>query len=225
MNQFFYKRLSIESGVDSTANKASGKINLHSSSCSPSPTSLQTYPKGSNKESSIKKVIPSLHSSFGKSERGDNLVDGKSSSSQFQITSRNFPESNDKFRCLKDRMGAACQGMSTGGPWTWQEAEKHINILELKAALLAIQTYVPIRKPTSIHLQLENTTVLAYLMKMGGTKNLELINLSQEIWNYLLDGQIMITLEYLPGVSNIIADTESRVMKDFSEWKLNRKYF
>ena len=44
-----------ESGVDSTANKASGKINLHSSSCSPSPTSLQTYPKGSNKESSIKR--------------------------------------------------------------------------------------------------------------------------------------------------------------------------
>ena len=55
-------------------------------------------------------------------------------------------------------------GEGGGGAWTWQDTEKHINILELKA----------------IHLQLYNTTALAYLIKMGGTKNLEMINLSQE---------------------------------------------
>ena len=60
---------------------------------------------------------------------------------------------------------------------------------------------------------------------MGGTRNLDLINLSQEIWNYLLNRQITITFEYLPGIQNVIADKESRVMKDFSEWKLNRKNF
>ena len=35
----------------------------------------------------------------------------------------------------------------------------------------------------------------------------------------------MFTFEYLPGIRNVIADKESRVMKDFSEWKLNRKFF
>ena len=85
---------------------------------------------------------------------------------------------------------------------TWQEAKSHINILELKAALLAIRTYVPIWEPVAIHLQLDNTTALAYLMKMGGTRNLNLINLSQEIWNYLLNRQITITFDSGQGVSS-----------------------
>ena len=37
--------------------------------------------------------------------------------------------------------GAVCQGVRTGGRWTAEESQSHINMLELKAAFLAIQSF------------------------------------------------------------------------------------
>ena len=82
--------------------------------------------------------------------------------------------------------GASCQGRSTGGPWSKEESKLHINILELKAAQLAIETFTQARGITSIHLQMDNMTALSYIAKMGGTKNSQLIAITQEIWNYLI---------------------------------------
>ena len=39
--------------------------------------------------------------------------------------------------------GASCLGRSTGGPWSQEERTRHINYLELKAAFLALKTFVP----------------------------------------------------------------------------------
>ena len=48
--------------------------------------------------------------------------------------------------------GATCQGQTTGGPWTAEERKHHINILELKAARLAILTFIRMHpKVKSIH--------------------------------------------------------------------------
>ena len=63
-------------------------------------------------------------------------------------------------------------------------------------------------------------TALSYLLKMGGTKNPELMQVSKEIWEFLLGLGIMITAEHLPGNLNCKADWESRHQKDSSEWKL-----
>ena len=35
--------------------------------------------------------------------------------------------------------GASCKGVQTGGPWSRQEKEYHINCLELLAATLAVK--------------------------------------------------------------------------------------
>ena len=45
---------------------------------------------------------------------------------------------------------------------------------------------------------------------MGGTRNQELIQISKEIWDFLLSRQITSTAEYLPSSLNVIADWESR---------------
>ena len=75
------------------------------------------------------------------------------------------------------------------------------------------------------HIQIDNTTALRYLTKMGGVKSLEMIKLSKVIWDYLLSRGITITTEYLPSKLNIITDRESREKADSSEWKLNPKVF
>ena len=63
-------------------------------------------------------------------------------------------------------------------------------------------------------------TALSYLLKTGGTKNPELMQISKEIWEFLLGHWITITAEHLPGNLNCIADWESPQQKDSSEWKL-----
>ena len=68
---------------------------------------------------------------------------------------------------------------------------------------------------------MNNVVALSYLMKMGGTQNKLPVQVSKEIWEYLLDKAITITAEYLPRALNKEADMPSRTVKDSSEWKLN----
>jgi len=122
--------------------------------------------------------------------------------------------------------GAFCKGHRTGGQWSAVEKDLHINVLELKAAKLAIRTFHRMfPQSLSIHLQMDNVAALTYLKKMGGTKSQMLTTISKQIWGYLLDHQITITVEYLPGVLNVEADRMSRNVRDSSEWKLNPHVF
>ena len=123
-------------------------------------------------------------------------------------------------------MGSYCHDQKTGGPWTSQEKKDHINVLELRAVKYAILTFSRLHpKSQSIHIQMDSIIVLSYLVKMRGTRNKYLTVLSQEIWGCLLSKEITITAEYLPGLLNVEADTQSRTVKDASEWKLNPRIF
>ena len=37
--------------------------------------------------------------------------------------------------------GVSCTDSQTGGPWTLTEAQDHVNLLELRAAFLALKTF------------------------------------------------------------------------------------
>ena len=93
------------------------------------------------------------------------------------------------------------------------------------SALLAIRTFTKDKQVRSIHLLLDNMTALAHLTKMGRPTSLTLINLTKEIWSYLLQKGITLTVEYIPSILNKEADFQSRNAKDWSEWKLNPKIF
>ena len=49
--------------------------------------------------------------------------------------------------------GATCNEISTGGMWSSQGMKNHINVLELLAIKLAIQTFSKTLKHKAIHLQ------------------------------------------------------------------------
>ena len=122
----------------------------------------------------------------------------------------------------KKGWGASCQEQRTGGPWSREEQDLDIQMLELKAVQLAILTFTKLIKPKCIHIQMDNTSALCYLAKMGGTQNKMMF---KEIWSYLLTYNIMITVEYLPSKLNVVADWESRNYRDSSEWKLSPRVF
>ena len=77
-------------------------------------------------------------------------------------------------RCIKKGAGAVFEGQEIGGRWTASEASRHINILELEVAFLALESFGDKIAGAHIQLHLDNTTAVAYINNMGGSKSLEL---------------------------------------------------
>jgi len=74
----------------------------------------------------------------------------------------------------KKGWGTVFEGQEIGGRWIASEASRHINSLELEAAFFALKSFGD--KITGVHIQLhlDNTTAVAYINNMGGSKSLEL---------------------------------------------------
>ena len=121
--------------------------------------------------------------------------------------------------------GTSHQGTSTGGPWSHQERQWHINCLELLAATLALKTFLKNKVGVSVLLKIDNTTAVAYINNQGGTVSKELIALTKDLWMWCLERNIHIQAQHLPGVMNQVADRESRTMRDKSDWNLDRASF
>ena len=121
--------------------------------------------------------------------------------------------------------GAECQGLPTRG--TWKEDERHlsINMLELLAAKYGLKSFLKNTEDKSIHLKIDNTTALSYLAKMGGTHSIPMMEVTKDIWSFLRERNLSLTLEYVPSKLNVIADWQSRNWRDSSEWKLNTEVF
>ena len=93
---------------------------------------------------------------------------------------------------------ASSQGKSTGGPWSLDEKQLQMNILELIAALLTIMTFTMIQKDgTSIYFQMDNMAALSHFLNMVGKGRTQLVTISREIWYYLLRCRITVTAEYI----------------------------
>ena len=121
--------------------------------------------------------------------------------------------------------GATCNGTRTRGPWSPSEQTLHINCLELLAATLAVQTFAKAKSSISIILKIDNTTAVAYINRMGGTTSPTLSRLTKDLWLWCMERNILLQAQHLPGVLNSIADRESRIWSDRSEWKLSPDLF
>ena len=67
--------------------------------------------------------------------------------------------------------GAVAEGANTGGLWSEEERQSHINHLELMGAALAVQTYTKDETISHVHLRMDNRTAVCYINHMGGTRS------------------------------------------------------
>lgn len=65
--------------------------------------------------------------------------------------------------------GAVLNDGTARGPWTSQDLGRHINELELLAALHALESFANRAKKISIRVMLDNVTAVNYINKAGGT--------------------------------------------------------
>ena len=105
------------------------------------------------------------------SQGGTPLVNGKLESLQWDKNSATRTPYDHSDRCLDKRLEAYCKGVSTEGECSKEEKHFHINILELLALKFAILTFTNNLSHLTIHVQVDNKSALAYLLKMGGTRS------------------------------------------------------
>ena len=119
--------------------------------------------------------------------------------------------------------GASCEGVQTGG--SGPDRRRNItNCLELLAATLAIKTFL--KEQVNKHvLLIDNQTAVTYINNLGRTASAQVTTLARQPWMWCLERGILISAQYLPGEENVRADTESWVMRDRSDWRLNPLIF
>jgi hypothetical protein len=89
--------------------------------------------------------------------------------------------------------GAVIQTEKTGGRWTVAESSSHINYLELLAAYFALKSFCFKLTHCHVQLQLDNTTAVTYINKMGGTRSIELNELTKTMWEWCIEHSIWIS--------------------------------
>ena len=68
---------------------------------------------------------------------------------------------------------------------------------------------------------MDNTTAVAYINHLGGTRSQALAHSACHLWLLCLHRGITLSAEHLPGTSNSTADRESRIYHSSAEWKLH----
>ena len=149
------------------------------------------------------------------------VVDRKPGILQWEVSNSGQASDGNTDRSSLEGWGANSMGMATGGKCLVEDRKLRINILELLAVKNAILAFTKEKTINAIHIQTDNTTVLSHPLKMGGTTDKTLVDLSKDIWKYLILKQIAITAKYFPGILNTRADWQSCHSNDFSEWKLS----
>ena len=122
--------------------------------------------------------------------------------------------------------GAVCGNRTTGGRWHPDESKNHINWLEMRAVQLGLQAFVSQIHDTSIRLEVDNVSTVAFLNRKGGTRSQRLCHLAQEIWEWALSRSLVLVAVHVPGKSNTVADHQSRhFQRTSSDWMLNPALF
>jgi hypothetical protein len=125
----------------------------------------------------------------------------------------------------KKGWGAVRNDKRTGGHWSQNETNDHINVLELKAALFGLQSLCQDLNNKHILIKLDNKTAVCYINDMGGTRSVDCDKVAKDIWVWCKSKDIWLSATYLEGRLNTEADTESRKFKCELEWSLQQEVF
>ena len=102
-----------------------------------------------------------------------------------------------------------------------EEARFHINYLELKAALFALQSFQNSLGGKHVRIMLDNTTAVGCISHMGTSHSDECNDITYKFWEWCIDRDIYLLAAYISVRYNTAADVESRATNVDAKWKLN----
>ena len=118
--------------------------------------------------------------------------------------------------------GAQLDQRSSKGLWSDQEKRLHINVLELKAVSLALQNFKDQCQDQTHLVSMDNSTVVAYINKQGGTHSVEMCALLWKIMTWCHHYHRTLKAGHIPGCLNVMANLLSRSNQvQSTEWSLH----
>ena len=106
------------------------------------------------------------------------------------------------------------------------ESKLHINYLELKAVLLALNEFQDLFSDKIVLIATNNTTVVSYINKEGGMRLGPLCALLWIILRWCTTRQVTLKARHIPGRLNVVADKLSRLGQTIqTEWSLLPEVF
>ena len=118
--------------------------------------------------------------------------------------------------------GAHLLDQNVSGVWSAQEKLLHINLLEMKALFLALQAFQEDVAGHHVTAMCDNSTVVAYVNKQGGTVSRPLCLLTSRLLRWTESFDVHLEARYLPDESNVLADVLSRRGQVVgTEWSLH----
>ena len=106
--------------------------------------------------------------------------------------------------------GAVLHPQRVSGVWSKEEVFDHINTLELKAVLLALQNLESLVVGHSLLIRSDYMTVVSFIIYQGGTHSLSLCRLALDLWEWCLRRRIFLHAAHIPGEEYIVAVFLSR---------------
>jgi hypothetical protein len=107
----------------------------------------------------------------------------------------------------------------------WEDAirvqKRHINWLEMEAVFRCCKQFQEHFRGKVVLVQCDNSTVVAYINKQGGTQSPSLCMLAWKLLKWAIERDITLRAIHLRGKDNILADRLSRTFADPLEWQLN----
>ena len=122
--------------------------------------------------------------------------------------------------------GAHLDRRIASGLWDTHQAAFSINARELFAVLLGLHQFQSSLQGHTVAVFCDNTTAVASLRKVGGTRSPLLTTLAPEFLRWTESLSIRLAPQFLPGSNNVLADALSRPHQlPRSEWSLNLTVF
>lgn len=117
--------------------------------------------------------------------------------------------------------GACLGNQIVQGQWSPEQKKMHINSLEMEAVFNTLVHFLTQLRNQSILVRSDNTTVVQYLNKQGGTHSPFLCMQTWKIWKFAIVNNMFLKAAHIAGKLNILPDQLSRVKIRPTEWTLN----
>ncbi|XP_066524828.1 uncharacterized protein [Hoplias malabaricus] len=117
--------------------------------------------------------------------------------------------------------GAVFDQLAVKGAWSLAQRSHHINCLELLAVHLALKHFLPVLCGQHVLVRTDNTTVVSYINRQGGTRSLPLLKLSQTLLLWSSLHLLSLRATHIPGHLNLGADLLSRGGPSAREWRIS----
>ena len=92
----------------------------------------------------------------------------------------------------------------------------------MEAVIRTIKHFLPTLKGKNVLIRCDNSTVVQYINKQGGTKSIPLCLKTWKLWNLAIKHQIQLKAAHVAGKSNVLADILSRNKIKHTEWSLEK---